>query len=88
MSWIVADDLLSEMGVQVSRSSSVQKSENALVRYIKDTRAELAKVTWPTREEGIRLTLVVLAVTAVSAIVLFAVDSLFSYLISLFIQAF
>jgi preprotein translocase subunit SecE len=76
------------MGVQMSRSSSVQKGENALVRYIKDTRAELAKVTWPTREEGIRLTLVVLAVTAVSAIVLFAVDSLFSYLITLFVQAF
>ena len=75
------------MGVQVSRSSSVQRNENALVRYIKDTRAELAKVTWPTREEGIRLTLVVLAVTAVSSIVLFAVDSLFSYLITLLISA-
>jgi preprotein translocase subunit SecE len=85
---IVVDDPFSEMGVQVSRSSSVQKSENALVRYIKDTRAELAKVTWPTRQEGIRLTLVVLAVTAVSSIVLFAVDSLFSYLIALFVQAF
>lgn len=82
------NDPLSEMGVQVSRSSSVQKSENALVRYIKDTRAELAKVTWPTRQEGIRLTLVVLAVTAVAAVVLFAVDSLFSYLIALIVQAF
>jgi preprotein translocase subunit SecE len=82
------DDPLSEMGVQVSRSSSVQKSENALVRYIKETRAELAKVTWPTRQEGIRLTLVVLAVTAVAAVVLFAVDSLFSYLIALIVQAF
>ncbi|MEZ4836139.1 MAG: preprotein translocase subunit SecE [Caldilineaceae bacterium] len=71
----------------MSRSSSVQRNENALVRYIKDTRAELAKVTWPTREEGIRLTLVVLAVTAVSSIVLFAVDSLFSYLITLLISA-
>jgi preprotein translocase subunit SecE len=82
------DDPLSEMGVQVSRSSSVQKSENALVRYIKETRAELAKVTWPTRQEGIRLTLVVLAVTAVAAVVLFGVDSIFSYLIALIVQAF
>jgi preprotein translocase subunit SecE len=88
LSWIVVDDPLSEMGVPVSRSSSVQKSENALVRYIKDTRAELAKVTWPTRQEGIRLTLVVLAVTAVAAVVLFGVDSIFSYLIALFVQAF
>lgn len=72
------------MGVPVS----VQRGENALVRYVKDTRAELSKVTWPTREEGIRLTLVVLAVTIVSAIVLFAVDSLFSYLITFLIGAF
>lgn len=76
------------MGVQVSRSSSVQRNENALVRYIKETRAELAKVTWPTREEGTRLTLVVLAVTAISSIVLFAVDSLFSYLITLLVTGF
>ena len=68
--------------------SSVQRNENALVRYLKDTRAELAKVTWPTREEGIRLTLVVLAVTAVAAIVLFGVDSFFSYLVALFLQVF
>ncbi len=72
----------------MSRSPSVPRSENALVRYVKDTRAELAKVTWPTREEGIRLTLVVMAVTMVASLVLFTVDSLFSYLISLFIQAF
>lgn len=72
----------------MSRSSSVQKSDNALVRYLKDTRAELAKVTWPTREEGIRLTLVVLAVTAVSAVVLFAVDTFFGYLITLILQVF
>lgn len=75
------------MGVQVSRSSSVQRNENALVRYVKDTRAELSKVTWPTREEGIRLTLVVLAVTAVASVVLFAVDSLFSYLITLLVSS-
>ncbi len=76
------------MRIEVTRSSSMQRNENALVRYIKDTRAELAKVTWPTREEGIRLTLVVLAVTTVAAIVLFGVDSFFSFLITSFIQTF
>jgi preprotein translocase subunit SecE len=57
------------------------------VRYFKDTRAELAKVTWPTREEGFRLTSVVLIVTTVSAIVLFGVDSIFSLVIALLLQA-
>lgn len=71
----------------MSRSVSTKpKPENALVRYFKDTRAEVAKVTWPTREEGLRLTWVVLTVTTISAIVLFGVDSFFSLLIALFLQ--
>lgn len=71
----------------MSRSVSTKpKPDNALVRYFKDTRAEVAKVTWPTREEGLRLTWVVLVVTTVSAVVLFGVDSFFSLLIALFLQ--
>jgi preprotein translocase subunit SecE len=67
--------------------STAVKPENGLVRYFRDTRAELAKVTWPTREEGIRLTTVVLVVTTISAIILFGVDSLFSLLVALILQA-
>jgi preprotein translocase subunit SecE len=70
----------------MTRTTAV-KPDNALVRYFKDTRAELAKVTWPTREEGIRLTTVVLVVTTISAIILFGVDSLFSLLVALLLQA-
>ena len=69
----------------MTRTTAV-KPENPLVRYFKDTRAELAKVTWPTREEGIRLTTVVLVVTTISAIVLFGVDTIFSLLIALLLQ--
>ena len=65
----------------------VAKSENALIRYFKDTRAEVSKVTWPTREEGMRLTWVVFIVTAISAVLLFSVDSLFSLIIALLIRA-
>ena len=72
----------------MSRSTIVQRSDNAIVRYFKETRAEIGKVTWPTREEGIRLTIVVLIVTTIAALVLFAVDSFFSYLVTLFLQVF
>ncbi|MEZ4868905.1 MAG: preprotein translocase subunit SecE [Caldilineaceae bacterium] len=65
----------------MGRSNPAQK-ENALVRYFRDTRAEISKVTWPTREEGIRLTWVVTVVTVISAIALFGVDSLFSLIIT------
>ncbi len=69
----------------MSRTTAV-KPENPLVRYFKDTRAELAKVTWPTREEGFRLTTVVLIVTTIAAIVLFGVDSIFSLIVALLLQ--
>jgi preprotein translocase subunit SecE len=70
----------------MTRTTAV-KPENPLVRYVKDTRAELAKVTWPTREEGFRLTTVVLIVTTISAIALFGIDTLFSLLIALVLGA-
>ena len=66
--------------------ATVVRPDNPLVRYFKDTRAELAKVTWPTREEGIRLTSVVLIVTTIAAIVLFGIDSIFSLIVALLLQ--
>ena len=72
----------------MSRSSTVPRSANPIVRYFKETRAEIGKVTWPTREEGTRLTVVVLIVTTIAALVLFAIDSFFSYLVTLFLQVF
>ena len=69
----------------MSRSTSA-KSENALMRYFRDTRAEIAKVTWPTRQEGLRLSWIVLVVTIISAIVLFGVDSLFASIIGFIIR--
>ncbi|MBX3014424.1 MAG: preprotein translocase subunit SecE [Caldilineaceae bacterium] len=68
--------------------ATTAKPENALVRYFRDTRAEISKVTWPTREEGLRLTWVVSIVTLVAAIVLFGIDSLFSLIVTLIIGAF
>jgi preprotein translocase subunit SecE len=52
--------------------------ENAVVRYLRDTRAELRKVNWPTRQEAWNLTQVVLAVTISMAILLGALDYLFA----------
>ena len=71
----------------MTRSASVKpKADNALVRYFKDTRAEIAKVTWPTREEGLRLTYVVLIVTTISAIFLFGIDSIFNLIIAFLLR--
>lgn len=61
------------------------RQENRFQKWYRETRAELAKVSWPTRQEGIRLTIIVLVVTIISAIVIFGVDSLFSALVGFII---
>lgn len=61
--------------------------ENALTRYIRETRGELRKVTWPTREEAWRLTAIVLGVTFAFAVFLWGVDALFSNAMRLLIEA-
>jgi preprotein translocase subunit SecE len=67
-------------------TNAAPKEENRLVRYFRDTRAEIAKVTWPTREQGLRLSAIVLLITAVSTVVLFGIDSLFGSLIGFLLQ--
>ena len=62
------------------------KQDNVLVRYFKETRAEIRKVSWPTREEATNLTLIVLGVTVAMAIFLGAVDYVFATLIRLIVS--
>ena len=61
------------------------RKENAIVRYFKETRAELRKVNWPTRRQAINLTLIVLAVTVFMAALLGTIDYLFAQLFSLIV---
>ncbi len=58
------------------------RSENAIVRYFKETRAELRKVTWPTREETRTLTTIIVIVTVAMAIFLGLLDYLFQIVVA------
>ncbi|MEA3396297.1 MAG: preprotein translocase subunit SecE [Chloroflexota bacterium] len=58
-----------------------KKKENALVRYIRETRIELRKVHWPSRKETWALTKVVMAVTVGMAIFLGVLDMFFRWLL-------
>ena len=71
----------------MTKTIATPKQENLLVRYFRDTRAEIAKVTWPTREEGLRLSGIVLVITVISTIVLFTIDSLFAFTIGFLIRS-
>jgi preprotein translocase subunit SecE len=61
------------------------KEPNALVRYYRETVGELRKVVWPTREEALRLTGIVLTVIIIMAIILGLFDVGFAALISFLI---
>ena len=65
-------------GKPAKKKAKPAKKENAIVRYFRETRAELRKVHWPTRDEAWSLTKVVLAVTISMAILLGLLDYLFA----------
>ncbi len=64
------------------------KQDNRMVRYFKETRAEVRKVHWPSRKDARGLTTVVLVVTIIMTIFLgLIISPLASWLASsLFVQ--
>ena len=62
------------------------RKENPIIRYVRETRAEISKVTWPTRKETINLTIVVLVTVIAMSIFLGLFDALFSWIFTQLIQ--
>ena len=62
---------------------AVRKQPNAIERFIRETRGELKKVSWPTKQEAWRLTVVVTVVTVFMAAFLGFFDWLFTRLFAL-----
>ncbi|GAB5603586.1 preprotein translocase subunit SecE [Thermus sp. FJN-A] len=54
-----------------------------IVRYFQEARAELARVTWPTREQIVEGTQAILIFTLASMVVLGLYDLVFRFLIGL-----
>ncbi len=49
-----------------------------LINYLRETRAELRHVTWPTREQAINYTIIVLVISVGTGIFLGLLDYLFA----------
>ncbi len=54
-----------------------------ITEYIKQTRTEMSHVTWPSREQTIRFTSLVIAVSLITALILGIADFVFSKLLTL-----
>ncbi len=48
--------------------------QNVITRFYRETMGELRKVSWPTREEAMNLTMIVLIVLVAMAVLLGIVD--------------
>ena len=59
--------------------------ENRLSQYFRETRAELRKVVWPTRQEATNLTLIVVGTVVAMSIFFGAIDYLLTALFRLLI---
>lgn len=54
--------------------------------FIKEVRTELAKVTWPTRPETIRLTIIVIAISVGVGLYLGGLDLLFTQMLKFLVS--
>lgn len=73
-------------GQNAARKASTEATKRAFsFRILGEVYSELKRVTWPTREETTRLTVMVIAVSAVIGVFLGLVDIGFSRLVGVFI---
>ena len=66
-------------------AKAAAKKDNFIIKYFKETRAELRKVNWPSRQEALNLTLIVVAFTVFMAALLGIIDYIFARVFSLII---
>ncbi len=59
---------------------------NKFINYLKESKEELKKVSWPTRQTTINHTLVVIGVSLAVAIFLGGIDFLLSLALQVFIK--
>ena len=72
-----------EKAKKAKGGKSVAKKQNGVVKYFKDLKSEIKKVTWPSWKKVLNNTTVVLIGMAASGIVVWALDSALTALLKL-----
>ncbi len=55
------------------------KKQNKVVRFFKEIKSELKKVTWPTKKQVLNNTLIVIAVVVIIGIIIAIFDAIFQW---------
>jgi preprotein translocase subunit SecE len=58
---------------------------NKITQFLREAKAELLKVNWPSRQQTINYTLMVIAISIVVALFLGGLDYFFGYILKTFI---
>ncbi len=62
------------------------ESGNSVIRFLNETKSELKKVTWPTKQELIANTIVVLIAVVFSSALIWIIDFIISRVFRLLLQ--
>ncbi|AUN12841.1 preprotein translocase subunit SecE [[Clostridium] sordellii] len=73
------------MAAQLNESPRT-KNKFSFIRYVKETKQELKRVTWPTKKELLKNTGVVLTVVVSATILVWALDSVLSGALNLILK--
>jgi len=57
-------------------------SKTGAMLFVRETQAEIRKVSWPTRKETVQTTIAVVLMALVAGVFFFAVDSGLGYVVS------
>lgn len=61
------------------------KKEQNTESFFKGVRAEFKKIVWSTPKEVVNFSLVVLIISAITALLVYGLDTLFQYLVGIFV---
>lgn len=63
-------------------SMEAQKTKTSLADFVRETRSEISKVSWPTREETMKMTAAIVVMALVVGVFFLIVDTVLGYVIS------
>ena len=66
-------------------SAEETKSKTSVADFIRETRQEINKVTWPTRRETLMTTTMIVVMALVAGVFFLAVDSGLGFIVSRFL---
>ncbi len=68
-------------------SAAKTEKGKTFIDFAKDSRLEVRKVVWPTRQETVQTTLIILAVSAIVGLILWGLDGVFVRLVAFITNA-